>query len=78
MDRLNDRALLLGRLLLAALYLPSGISKLLGFGAFAASLGAKGLPYSEGLRPAAAVAIAVLGPIALIPGVAPRWTILRR
>ena len=75
MDRMNDGALLLGRLLLAALFLPSGFTKLLGFAPFAASLGAKGLLYPE-VWAAAAVAIEVLGPIALILGVTPRWTAL--
>jgi putative oxidoreductase len=75
MQNLNDTALLLGRLLVAALFLPSGISKAMGFGAFAASLAGKGLPYSE-IWAAAAVAIEVLGPIALILGVAPRATAL--
>ena len=73
MQQVNDAFLLLGRLLLAALFLPSGISKAMGFGAFAASLASKGLPYSEAWA-AAAVAIEVLGPIALILGAAPRWT----
>src|SRR5689334_945635 len=75
MQHLNDTALLLGRLLVAGLFLPSGISKATGFAAFAASLAAKGLPYSE-VWAAAAVAIEVLGPIALILGVAPRATAL--
>jgi len=57
------------------LFLPSGISKLLGFAGFAASLGTKGLPYPEAWA-TAAVAIEVLGRIALILGVAPRWTAL--
>jgi len=73
MHQVNDAVLLLGRLLLAALFLPSGIGKALGFGAFAASLAAKGLPYAEAWA-AAAVTIEVLGPIALILGIAPRWT----
>jgi len=73
MQQVNDTFLLLGRLLLAALFLPSGISKAMGFGAFAGSLAAKGLPYSEAWA-AAAVAIEVFGPIALILGVVPRWT----
>ena len=38
MTRSDDAALLLGRLLIAALLLPSGIEKLLGFSKFAASL----------------------------------------
>ena len=75
MHRVNDAALLIGRLLLAALFLPSGISKAMGFAPFAASLAAKGLPYPEAWA-AAAVAIEVLGPVALILGVAPRLTSL--
>jgi putative oxidoreductase len=75
MNHINDLALLIGRLLLAALFLPSGISKAMGFVAFSASLAAKGLPYADAWA-AAAVAIEVLGPIALILGIAPRWTSL--
>jgi len=74
-DRANALVLLVGRLLMASLFLPSGISKLMGFSAFAASLGPKGLPYPEAWT-AAAVAIEVLGPIALIAGAFPRWTAL--
>src|SRR5262247_4035598 len=72
MNRVNDAALLVGRLLLAALFLPTGISKAMGF---AASLTAKGLPYADAWA-VAAIAIEVLGPIALILGVIPRWTAL--
>lgn len=73
MDRANDLVLLIGRLLMAALFLPSGISKALGFSGFAASLATKGLPYPEAWA-AAAIAIEILGPIALILGFLPRWT----
>jgi putative oxidoreductase len=75
MDRANDLVLLIGRLLMSAVFLPSGIGKLLGFSDFAASLATKGLPYPEAWA-AAAVAIEVLGPIALILGFLPRWTAL--
>jgi putative oxidoreductase len=75
MHHINDAALLVGRFLLAALFLPSGISKAMGFAAFSASLAAKGLPYADACA-VAAVAIEVLGPIALILGVVPRWTAL--
>ena len=71
MDRANDVVLLVARVLMAALFLPSGITKLLGFSGFAASLATKGLPYPEAWA-AAAVAIEVLGPIALILGFFPR------
>src|SRR5215468_7086623 len=75
MKSVNDAALLVGRILLAALFLPSGIGKAMGFTAFSASLATKGLPYAEAWA-AAAVAIEVLGPIALILGIVPRWTSL--
>jgi len=75
MNRINDTALLVGRLLFAALFLPAGISKAMGFAAFSASLTAKGLPYADAWA-AAAVAIEVLAPIALILGAAPRSTSL--
>ena len=73
MERTNDAVLLLGRLLMAALFLPSGISKLTHFAGFSHSLLDKGLPYAD-LWAVAAVAIEVLGPIALIVGILPRST----
>jgi putative oxidoreductase len=75
MDRTQDAALLVGRLLMAALFLPGGIAKALAFSAFAASLADKGLPFPE-VWAAAAVLIEVLAPIALITGVLPRTTAL--
>ena len=75
MTRSDDAALLFGRLLIAALLLPSGIEKLLGFSKFAASLSAKGLPYAKVLA-GIDVGIEVLGPIALIIGLWPRWVAL--
>jgi len=62
-------------LIALTLFLPSGISKAMGFTAFSASLAAKGLPYADAWA-AAAVAIEVLDPIALILGIAPRWSSL--
>lgn len=75
MNRINDTATLVGRLLFAVLFLPAGISKSMGFAAFSASLAAKGLPYADAWA-AVAVAIEVLAPIALILGAAPRSTSL--
>jgi putative oxidoreductase len=46
MNRANDALLLLGRLLMAALFLPSGVGKAMNFAPFAASLADKGLPYA--------------------------------
>jgi putative oxidoreductase len=65
--------LLLGRLFVAALFLPGGLNKLAAFSAFAASLGAKGVPFPA-LAAAVVVAAEVLGPLALIVGLWPRWT----
>ena len=73
LSRSQDGALLLGRLFVAALFLPSGLNKLLTFSSFAASLGAKGVPFPA-LVAAIIVAAEVLGPLALIIGLWPRWT----
>ena len=47
LNRTEDVALLVARLLVAALLLPSGIDKLLHFSRFDASLAAKGVPYAK-------------------------------
>ncbi len=65
LSRSEDCALFLGRVFVAALFLPSGFGKLMAFSAIAASLRAKGLPYSE-----------VIGPLALLIRLWPRWTAL--
>lgn len=75
LTRSEDAALLVGRLLIAALFLPSGFNKLMTFSAFAASLAAKGLPYPT-LIAGVLVAAEFLGPLALIVGLWPRWTAL--
>lgn len=74
-DRTHDAVLLVGRLMMAALFLPGGIEKALGFSAFANSLASKGLPSPEAWA-AAAVFIELAAPIALIAGVLPRTTAL--
>src|SRR4051794_19018696 len=71
--RSEDWALLLGRVFVAALFLPSGFHKLTTFAAFASSLWAKGLPYPSVLA-AVLVAAEFLGPLALLVGLLPRWT----
>ena len=75
LSRGEDVALLMGRLFVAALFLPSGFHKLMTFSAYAASLKAKGLPLPD-LWAAVLVATEVLGPLALIIGAWPRWTAL--
>jgi len=68
-------ALLMGRVFVAALFLPSGFHKLMTFSAYAASLKAKGLPFAV-LWAVVLVAAELLGPVALIIGAWPRWTAL--
>jgi putative oxidoreductase len=75
LSRSEDWALLLGRVFIAALFLPSGFNKLMAFSAFAASLAAKGVPYPT-IFAAILIAAEFLGPIALIIGLWPRWTAL--
>ena len=75
MNRSDDMACLVGRLFIAALLLPAGLQKLLHFSKFAASVASKGLPFPK-LWAMLDVAIEVLGPIALIIGLWPRWTAL--
>ncbi len=75
LTRSEDAALLFGRLLIAALFLPSGYSKLMTFSTFAASLANKGMPYPE-IIAGVLVAAEFLGPLALIIGLWPRWTAL--
>jgi putative oxidoreductase len=79
MERVNDTFLLVGRLLLAALFLTIGIPHALqsfgGGGGFAKYLGSLGVPYPD-IMAMVAAAIEVVGPIALILGVFPRITAL--
>lgn len=75
LSRSEDWALLVGRLFVAALFLPSGINKLMTFSAVAASFGAKGVPYPTAVA-AVLVAAEVLGPLALAIGLWPRSTAL--
>jgi len=74
-SRGEDLALLMGRLFVAALFLPSGFHKLMTFSIYLASLKAKGLPFPL-VWAVVLVAAEVLGPLALIIGAWPRWTAL--
>jgi putative oxidoreductase len=77
MDRVNDTFLLIGRLLIAALFLSAGIPKAMqGYGGgFANYLGSLGVPYAE-IVGVIAVAVEVLVPVALILGLWPRLSAL--
>ena len=73
MHRADDLALLVGRLLVASLFLPSGFNKLLTFASFSVSLAGRGLPYPE-LWAVAAIVIELAAGFALVIGVLPRWS----
>jgi putative oxidoreductase len=67
----TNATLLAGRVLLAACFLPSVISRASNLSGFAASLASKGLPYTD-LLAAAVMIVEIFGPVALILGLAPR------
>lgn len=75
MNALQNPLALLARLLLAALFLPAGIGKISGFAGTAGYIGSVGLPMPE-LGAAIAIAVEVLGGIALIIGLGTRWAAL--
>ncbi len=76
MDRQQDTALLIGRLLMAALFLVPGIPLALGgHVGFSKYLAGLGVPYPE-IMAMVAAAIEVIVPIALILGILPRISAL--
>ncbi len=67
--------LLLGRLLLAAIFLPSGFNKLTHLAAFAHSLAARGVPAPD-LLAVIGAASEFVGPILIALGLFTRWAAL--
>jgi putative oxidoreductase len=74
MERVNDLFLLVGRLLMASLFLTVGLPKVMG-GFGAGYLAALGVPYPEYVG-IVATAVEVLVPVALILGLWPRISAL--
>ena len=77
----QDLALLTGRILIALLFVPSGIAKLGNFGRFAASLVGKTLPFGIALPfpelfAVAAVAIEIACPLLILFGLKARYAAL--
>jgi putative oxidoreductase len=66
-DRMQDPLALLGRLLLAAVFLPAGIGKISGFAGTAGYIESVGLPMPQ-VGAAIAVAVEIVGGLALIAG----------
>lgn len=75
MNALQTPFSLLARLLMAALFLPAGISKIGGFAGTAGYIGSVGLPLPE-VGAALAIAIEVIAPILLIIGLYTRQAAL--
>src|SRR2546428_12748753 len=68
---------LIGRLLLALLVLPAGISKITGFAGTVGYVTSAGMPMPQ-VSTALALGIVVVGGLALILGVGRRWAALVR
>ena len=64
---MNNALNLIGRILLAALFLPAGLSKLSGFEGTVGYIGSVGLPFAS-VAAAVAIAVEILGSVALIVG----------
>lgn len=66
---------LMGRLLLALLFLPAGISKIGGFAGTVGYIASKGLPMPS-VAAVIAIIVEVVGAVALIAGFGTRWAAL--
>ncbi len=66
---------LVGRLLLALLFLPAGISKISGFAGTVGYIASKGLPMPT-VAAVIAIIVEVVAPLALITGFGTRWAAL--
>jgi putative oxidoreductase len=75
MNTLQNPLALLSRLLLAALFLPAGIGKITGFAGTVGYIASVGLPMPT-VAAAVAIAVEVLGGLALIVGFGTRWAAL--
>lgn len=75
LNTLQSPLALVGRLLLAALFLPAGLSKISGFEGSVGYIASVGLPMPQ-LAAIVAIAVEVIAPIALILGWGTRWAAL--
>jgi len=72
---MQNLATLLGRLLLACLFLPAGIAKLGGFAGTVGYIASVGLPMPQ-VSAALALVVEIVGALALILGLGTRWAAL--
>ena len=75
LDSLKNPLLLIGRLLLALLFLPAGWGKLTGFAGSVGYTASGGIPMPE-VATAVALAVEIVGSLALIFGLGTRWAAL--
>ena len=66
---------LVGRLLLALLFLPAGLSKISGFAGTVAYIASKGMPMPTAAA-VVAIVLEIVAPLALIAGFGTRWAAL--
>jgi putative oxidoreductase len=75
MNDLKDLAVLVGRILLASLFVVSGVGKITGFAATAGYMASKGLPATDVLL-VLTILVEVGGGLAIIVGWQTRWAAL--
>ena len=75
LNSLHNPLSLVGRLLMALLFLPAGISKIAGFAGTVGYIASKGVPLAE-VAAIIAIIVEVAGGIALILGFKTRWAAL--
>lgn len=75
MTATRDLAALVGRILLAIVFIPAGFSKIGGFAGTAGYIASKGLPLPE-VGAAIAIAVEIVAGIALLLGWKTRWAAL--
>lgn len=75
LNSLHNPLSLVGRLLMALLFLPAGISKIAGFAGTVGYIASKGVPLPE-VAAIIAIIVEVAGGIALILGFKTRWAAL--
>lgn len=72
MNALRDLAALLGRILIAALFIPAGWGKISGFSGTAGYIASKGLPLPE-VGVVVAIVVELIGGLMLLVGFKTRW-----
>lgn len=75
LNSLHNPFTLVGRVLMAALFLPAGVSKIAGFAGTVGYIASKGVPLPEAAA-IIAIIVEVGGGLALILGVKTRWAAL--